>query len=107
MVLQAIPRKLWLDKSGKQLVQWPVVEIEKLRGKKVELSNKLLKGGSVVEVSGITAVQVSSNDYARGFLQDNKIKVNNIWMDISIYRAKKSKRGMICFLEFKFGLLLF
>lgn len=30
--IQAIPRRIWLQKSGKQMVQWPVVEIEKLRG---------------------------------------------------------------------------
>lgn len=55
--LQAVPRAIWLDKSGKQLVQWPVVELEKLRTGPVDLSNKLLKEGSKVEVSGITASQ--------------------------------------------------
>ena len=29
----------------KQLVQWPVEEIEKLRGKKVNIANHKLKGG--------------------------------------------------------------
>jgi len=58
-VWQAIPRTLWLDKSGKQLVQWPIVEIEKLRTNQVDLPNKLIKGGTVLEVSGITAAQVS------------------------------------------------
>ncbi|KAJ0074811.1 hypothetical protein Patl1_33500 [Pistacia atlantica] len=29
--LQAVPRSLWLDKSGKQLMQWPIAEVEKLR----------------------------------------------------------------------------
>ncbi|XWS20147.1 hypothetical protein CRYUN_Cryun31cG0075700 [Craigia yunnanensis] len=55
--VQAIPRKLWLAKSGKQLVQWPIVEIEKLRANHVSLPNKLLKGGSIIEVSGVTAAQ--------------------------------------------------
>ncbi|XP_010262081.1 PREDICTED: beta-fructofuranosidase, insoluble isoenzyme CWINV1 [Nelumbo nucifera] len=55
--LQAIPRLLWLDSSGKQLVQWPIVEIEQLRGDQVNLANKEIKGGSVLEVSGITASQ--------------------------------------------------
>ncbi|KAL3735979.1 hypothetical protein ACJRO7_025004 [Eucalyptus globulus] len=55
--VQAIPRTLWLDKSGKQLVQWPIVEIEKLRTNQVDLPNKLIKGGTVLEVSGITAAQ--------------------------------------------------
>ncbi|KAK8629190.1 hypothetical protein V6N13_078042 [Hibiscus sabdariffa] len=55
--VHAIPRHIWLDKSGKQLIQWPVVEIEKLRANHVTLPSKLLKGGSVVEVSGVTASQ--------------------------------------------------
>ncbi|XAR49933.1 Beta-fructofuranosidase [Bertholletia excelsa] len=55
--LQAIPRKVWLDKAGKQLMQWPVAEILKLRTKKVEKRSQVLKGGSVLEVSGITAAQ--------------------------------------------------
>lgn len=56
--IQAIPRSLWLDKSEKQLVQWPVMEIEKLRKEHVTLGNKELKMGSVLEVSGVTASQV-------------------------------------------------
>ncbi|KAL4310283.1 hypothetical protein GQ457_01G040530 [Hibiscus cannabinus] len=55
--VHAIPRHIWLDKSGKQLIQWPVAEIEKLRANHVTLPTKLLKGGSVVEVSGVTASQ--------------------------------------------------
>ncbi|KAE8669842.1 Beta-fructofuranosidase, insoluble isoenzyme CWINV5 [Hibiscus syriacus] len=55
--VHAIPRQVWLDKSGKQLIQWPVVEIEMLRANHVSLPTKLLKGGSVVEVSGVTASQ--------------------------------------------------
>ncbi|KAE8715110.1 Beta-fructofuranosidase, insoluble isoenzyme CWINV3 [Hibiscus syriacus] len=55
--VHAIPRQIWLDKTGKQLIQWPVVEIEKLRANHVSLPTKLLKGGSVVEVSGVTASQ--------------------------------------------------
>nr|GMC47602.1 beta-fructofuranosidase, insoluble isoenzyme CWINV1-like [Ipomoea batatas]GMC53860.1 beta-fructofuranosidase, insoluble isoenzyme CWINV1-like [Ipomoea batatas] len=56
--VQAIPRKIWLDASGKQLVQWPVEEIEKLRTKRVgQPSTTLLRAGSVVEVSGVTAAQ--------------------------------------------------
>ncbi|KAK9099356.1 hypothetical protein Syun_026401 [Stephania yunnanensis] len=55
--LQAIPRKIWLDKSRKQLVQWPVVEIEKLRVNGVHLPRTELKEGSVHEISGVTASQ--------------------------------------------------
>ncbi|KAK3220509.1 hypothetical protein Dsin_014479 [Dipteronia sinensis] len=55
--LQAIPRSLWLDKSGKQLVQWPVVELESLRVNSVQLPSKFVEAGSVLEVSGLTAAQ--------------------------------------------------
>ncbi|XP_065866732.1 beta-fructofuranosidase, insoluble isoenzyme CWINV1-like [Euphorbia lathyris] len=55
--IQAIPRNVYLDKSRKQLVQWPIKEIEKLRRNPVYLTNKVLKQGSVVEVSGVTATQ--------------------------------------------------
>nr|KYP31180.1 Beta-fructofuranosidase, insoluble isoenzyme CWINV1 [Cajanus cajan] len=55
--IQAIPRTLWLDKSGKQLIQWPIEEIEKLRTKPVNLHSRILKGGTLLEVSGVTAAQ--------------------------------------------------
>uniref|UniRef100_A0A5B7AZS7 Putative beta-fructofuranosidase n=1 Tax=Davidia involucrata TaxID=16924 RepID=A0A5B7AZS7_DAVIN len=55
--LQAIPRSLWLDKSGKQLVQWPIVEIERLRANRVDSPSTVLRGGSVLKVSGVTAAQ--------------------------------------------------
>lgn len=47
-----------LDKSGKEMVQWPIVELEKLRTKHVKLPNIVLKGGSLHEVLGVTPVQV-------------------------------------------------
>nr|AEV46321.1 apoplastic invertase [Solanum tuberosum] len=55
--IQTIPRKLWLDPSGKQLVQWPVEELETLREQKVQLSNRKLKKGDKIEVKGITPAQ--------------------------------------------------
>nr|KJB65543.1 hypothetical protein B456_010G099400 [Gossypium raimondii] len=55
--LQSIPRTILLSKTGKQLIQWPLEEIEKQRIIKVSFENKELKGGSVLEVSGITASQ--------------------------------------------------
>ncbi|KAM0029591.1 putative glycosidase [Helianthus debilis subsp. tardiflorus] len=55
--LQSFPRALWIDRSGKQLIQWPVEEIETLRENEVKLKNKRLKSGSVVEIEGVTASQ--------------------------------------------------
>ncbi|KAI4355450.1 hypothetical protein L6164_004225 [Bauhinia variegata] len=56
--IHAIPRAIWLHKSGKQLVQWPVEEIEKLRTKPVNWPTKVLKGGELLQVTGVTAAQV-------------------------------------------------
>ncbi|KAL5710597.1 beta-fructofuranosidase [Ranunculus cassubicifolius] len=55
--IQAIPRNLWLDKSGKQVLQWPVEEIETLRGNVVHLKNLPLPVESLTEIKGITAAQ--------------------------------------------------
>lgn len=46
-----------LDPNGKQLIQWPIEELESLRGKKFELSNLKLVKGEKVEIEGITAAQ--------------------------------------------------
>ncbi|CAO2840201.1 unnamed protein product [Amaranthus hypochondriacus] len=55
--IHTIPRRIWLDKSGKQLIQWPIANIEKLRYNPVKLNGKVIKEGSLLEVSGITAAQ--------------------------------------------------
>ncbi|XP_058087788.1 beta-fructofuranosidase, insoluble isoenzyme 1-like [Magnolia sinica] len=55
--LQGIPRTMWLDTNGRQLVQWPVNEVESLRGDRVSYSKQQLKKGDLLEVDGITAAQ--------------------------------------------------
>ncbi|TVU29873.1 hypothetical protein EJB05_21462, partial [Eragrostis curvula] len=55
--IQAIPRKIWLDPSGKQLLQWPIEEVEKLRGKPVSVGGKVVKPGQHFEVTGLGANQ--------------------------------------------------
>ncbi|PWA90649.1 glycoside hydrolase, family 32 [Artemisia annua] len=55
--IQLIPRTVWLDPSGKQLLLWPIAELETLRDQNVQLSNLVLKQGDKVEVEGITAAQ--------------------------------------------------
>ncbi|MED6134064.1 Invertase [Stylosanthes scabra] len=55
--IQAIPRSVWLDPSGKQLLQWPIEELNSLRDKEVEMKNQRLEKGDYVEVKGITAAQ--------------------------------------------------
>ncbi|CAI9301084.1 unnamed protein product [Lactuca saligna] len=55
--IHLIPRKLWLDPSGHKLLQWPIRELDKLRGKMVELRNVKVNKGDTVEVKGITSAQ--------------------------------------------------
>ncbi|KAL8505116.1 hypothetical protein ACS0TY_016357 [Phlomoides rotata] len=55
--IQLIPRTIVLDPSGKQLLLWPVKEVETLRGKGVELRNKKLVKGQKIEIKGITVEQ--------------------------------------------------
>ncbi|KAK7402261.1 hypothetical protein VNO78_14383 [Psophocarpus tetragonolobus] len=55
--IHTIPRAIWLHKTGKQLVQWPVMEIESLRVNPVHWPAKVVKGGEMHQVSGITAAQ--------------------------------------------------
>ncbi|KAK6139853.1 hypothetical protein DH2020_026428 [Rehmannia glutinosa] len=55
--IQLIPRTIVLDPSGKQLLQWPIEEVETLRRNKVELSNQKLAKGEKIEIKGITAAQ--------------------------------------------------
>ncbi|KAL2896532.1 Fructan 6-exohydrolase [Bienertia sinuspersici] len=47
--IHTIPRKIWLDKSGKQLIQWPISNIESLRQKPVNINGKTIKGESQFE----------------------------------------------------------
>ena len=59
--MQSFPRSLWLDQNQKQLIQWPIEEIEMLYENKIALRNIKLEGGSLHEVVGITASQVISS----------------------------------------------
>ncbi|KAI4348946.1 hypothetical protein L6164_009606 [Bauhinia variegata] len=54
--IQAIPRSVWLDSRGKQLAQWPVEELNTLRGKQVKMTNQKLQKGDYIEVKGIISV---------------------------------------------------
>ncbi|XP_047162869.1 beta-fructofuranosidase, insoluble isoenzyme 1-like isoform X1 [Vigna umbellata] len=55
--IQAIPRTVWLDPNQRQLLLWPVEELNNLRGKEVNMKNQKLGKGEKVEVKGITAAQ--------------------------------------------------
>ncbi|KAG5036409.1 hypothetical protein JHK86_017249 [Glycine max] len=103
-VLKTIPRALWLHKSGKQLVQWPVVEVEKLRAYPVNLPPQVLKGGKLLPINGVTATQA---DVEISFEVSNlrEAEVLDYWTDPQILCSKKGssiKSGLG-----PFGLLVF
>ncbi|KAL5822510.1 hypothetical protein ACOSQ4_020410 [Xanthoceras sorbifolium] len=94
--VQAIPRTVWLDKSGKKLLQWPIKEIEKLRGNQVKWPSKILKGGLKLEVTGVTAGQA---DIEVGFEVSHELKKVEVlkgkWYNPQLLCSKKraSVRG--------------
>lgn len=55
--IHAIPRTIWLDKDSKQLLQWPVEEIESLRGKQVRHQGLELRKGDLFEIKEIDTLQ--------------------------------------------------
>ncbi|KAM6601632.1 hypothetical protein CsatA_021241 [Cannabis sativa] len=87
--VQAIPRTIWLDKYGKQLIQWPIPEIEKLRLNMVNLSNKLLKGGSKLQISNVQALQadVEVSFKVSGFEKAEKLDPS--WTDPQMLCSRK------------------
>ncbi|MED6125471.1 Beta-fructofuranosidase, cell wall isozyme [Stylosanthes scabra] len=102
--IHTIPRAIWLHKSGKQLMQWPVQEIEKLRVNPVNWPTKLLKGGELLQVNGITAAQadVEISFQVREF---GKAEVLEKWTDPQILCGMKGAavKGGVG----PFGLLVF
>nr|XP_019704321.1 beta-fructofuranosidase, insoluble isoenzyme 4 [Elaeis guineensis] len=55
--IQAVPRTIWLDSNGRQLVQWPVKELESLRRNGAHLHNTEIKTGGLFEIKGVKASQ--------------------------------------------------
>ncbi|XP_062159602.1 beta-fructofuranosidase, insoluble isoenzyme CWINV1-like [Alnus glutinosa] len=102
--LQSIPRNILLSGTGRQLVLWPIKEIEKLRTNNVSFHDKELKGGSLFEVSGITASQA---DVEISFDLPNLDEAESIdpsWVDPQLLCSQKgaSVRGTVG----PFGLLV-
>lgn len=62
-----------MDGSGKKLIQWPIEEINYLRTNNVSFDNRQIESGSVFEISGITASQVSLLNYVFFFLINNYV----------------------------------
>ncbi|XP_077240051.1 beta-fructofuranosidase, insoluble isoenzyme CWINV1-like isoform X1 [Tasmannia lanceolata] len=55
--VQTIPRVVRLDKNGKQLLQWPIAEVESLRRKQIHLHRKKLEKGELYHFKRIIAPQ--------------------------------------------------
>ncbi|XP_065009985.1 beta-fructofuranosidase, insoluble isoenzyme 3-like [Musa acuminata AAA Group] len=55
--VQAIPRAVWLDSNGRQLVQWPIEELETLRHKHGSVKNRNIPSGTSFEVKNILTAQ--------------------------------------------------
>jgi beta-fructofuranosidase len=55
--IQTVPRKIWLDSDGKQLLQWPIEEIETLRNKRVGLQGTKVNSGGMKEIIGVAGLQ--------------------------------------------------
>uniref|UniRef100_A0A2N9HKL1 Beta-fructofuranosidase n=1 Tax=Fagus sylvatica TaxID=28930 RepID=A0A2N9HKL1_FAGSY len=87
--VQAIPRHIWLDKSKKQLVQWPIKEIETLRLNQVNLPKQVLKGGSILEVSGLTAAQADVEISFEVTEFSKAIVLNPRWTNPQVLCSKK------------------
>ncbi|XP_047980501.1 beta-fructofuranosidase, insoluble isoenzyme 1-like [Salvia hispanica] len=94
--IQLIPRTIVLDPSGKQLLQWPIEELESLRAENMELGNFELEQGEKVEIEQITAAQA---DVEVTFMFDSLDKAepfNESWDRYDaeeICREKKSTVG--------------
>ncbi|CAJ1950932.1 unnamed protein product [Sphenostylis stenocarpa] len=104
--IHTIPRAIWLHKSGKQLVLWPVEEIEKLRANPVNLPPQVLEGGKLLQINGVTATQADveiSFSFEKSKLR--KAEVLNYWRDPQILCSTKgsSLRSELG----PFGLLVF
>ncbi|XP_057459021.1 beta-fructofuranosidase, cell wall isozyme-like [Lotus japonicus] len=102
--IHTIPRAIWLHKSGKQLVQWPVVEIEKLRMNPVYWPAKKVKGGELLQVAGVNAVQ-SDVEISFEVNEIGKAEVLDHWIDPQILCSRKGAavKGAVG----PFGLLVF
>ncbi|WOL02302.1 beta-fructofuranosidase, insoluble isoenzyme 4 [Canna indica] len=55
--MQIVPRTIWLDSNGKQLLQWPVEEVNSLRRNEIHLHDLELKPAALYEIKGAKASQ--------------------------------------------------
>ncbi|KAI4386952.1 hypothetical protein MLD38_004825 [Melastoma candidum] len=87
--VQVIPRTVWLDASEKQLLQWPIPEVEYLRTNKVELSQQVLKPGTTLVVNGISAAQADVESFFVVTNLDKAEAFDPKWTDPQILCSQK------------------
>ncbi|KAK2970457.1 hypothetical protein RJ640_003666 [Escallonia rubra] len=88
--IHAVPRRVFLGKTGKQLVQWPVEEIERLREKHVGYHDKKLKGHSSIEIAGITTSQADVEVTFKLPKLEEAEAMNPDWVDPQLLCSKKN-----------------
>lgn len=81
--IQLIPRTVVLDPNGKQLIQWPVEELESLRGEHVQLNKQELKLGDNIEVTGISAAQADVEVTFSVSCLDKAEPFNSSWTNLA------------------------
>ncbi|CAN0847164.1 Beta-fructofuranosidase, insoluble isoenzyme 1 [Linum grandiflorum] len=94
--IQLIPRKVWLDPSGKQLLQWPIEELERLRNTHpIQLNHKQLKKGQLVPVDKINAAQVDV-EVTFSFKSLNKAEpFDPKWADLPAQDVCKARSSIV------------
>ncbi|TYI32892.1 hypothetical protein ES332_A04G093900v1 [Gossypium tomentosum] len=90
--IQAIPRIVWLDTNQRQLKQWPVEELNTLRGENVKMSHQKLKKGHHIEIQGITAAQADIDVTFYIPSLDKAEEFNPTWEDAQRLCANKGSK---------------
>ncbi|XP_022131914.1 beta-fructofuranosidase, insoluble isoenzyme CWINV3-like isoform X2 [Momordica charantia] len=88
--LQAVPRKIWLSKTGRQLIQWPVEEIKALRRNHFSLNHKELIGRSTMKVPGGSASQVDAEvSFEFPYLEEAE-RMDTRWVDPQLLCSERN-----------------
>ncbi|XP_052625166.1 fructan 6-exohydrolase isoform X2 [Lactuca sativa] len=97
--LHSFPRSAWLDQNQKQLVQWPIDEIEMLHEDEVSYQNTkvVLEGGSLHKVLGITASQADVKITFESTNLEETEEMDPSWVDPQLICSEQdaSKKGKI------------
>ncbi|KAK4272718.1 hypothetical protein QN277_021234 [Acacia crassicarpa] len=90
--IQAIPRTVWLDPNQRQLVQWPIEELDSLRGEQVTMKDQVLQKGDHIEVTGITPAQADVDASFSFTSLDNAESFDPSWTNAQDLCAQKGSK---------------